>query len=94
VQVKGHALAHPPDAVRAGRVCSGQGRPPTRTGPRYPHTARSLLEHVHIAGRAAAVTISWREGSKGTLSSQFIVLRVRPAGLTPQQPPTDLTKYY
>jgi SRSO17 transposase len=84
VQVKGDALAHPREALPAERVWSGHGRPPTRTEPRYPHPARSLaehvVEHVRAAGRGAAVTISWREGSKGVLSSQFIVLRVRPAG--------------
>jgi SRSO17 transposase len=84
VQVKGDALAHTADAVPAQRVWSGQGRPPTRTEPRYPDTALSLavhvVEHVRTAGRGAAVTIRWREGSKGTLSSQFIILRVRPAG--------------
>jgi SRSO17 transposase len=80
VQVKGDALAHPPDTVPAERVWSGRGRPPTRTGVRYPDTAISLVEHVRAAGRAAAVTIGWREGSKGRLSSQFIFLRVRPAG--------------
>lgn len=44
-------------------------------------------EHVRAAGRAAAETITWREGSKGTMSSQFIVLRVRPSGhLSPATP--------
>ena len=80
VQVKGDALAHPPDAVPAERVWSGHGRPPTRTGLRYPDTALNLLEHVRAAGRAAAVPIRWREGCKGVLSSQFVFLRVLPAG--------------
>jgi SRSO17 transposase len=80
VQVKGDALAHTADAVPAARIWSGQGRPPSSTTPAYPADAVSLVEHITCAGRAAAITISWREGSKGTLSSQFVLLRVRPAG--------------
>jgi SRSO17 transposase len=80
VQVKGDALAHPPDVTAAQRVWSGRGRPPTRTDLRYPATAVSLVEHVAAAGRAAAVPITWREGSKGAMSSKFVFLRVRPAG--------------
>ena len=80
MQVKGDALAHQPDVQPVARVWSGRGRPPTRTDPRYPKTAVSLVEHVRAAGRAATQTITWREGSKGTMSSQFIFLRVRPAG--------------
>jgi SRSO17 transposase len=80
VQVKGDALAHAPDVVPVERVWSGRGRPPTRTDLRYPNTAVSLAGHVAAAARAAAVTITWREGSKGLMRSQFIFLRVRPAG--------------
>jgi SRSO17 transposase len=80
VQVKGDALAHPSDVTATERVWSGRGRPPTRTDLRYPHTAVSLAEHIHAAGHAAAVTITWREGTKGTMTSQFVFLRVRPAG--------------
>jgi SRSO17 transposase len=83
VQVKGDALAHHADAIPMPRTWSGQGRcgrPPTRTDPVYPDEAVSLAQHVTAAGRAAAVTVTWREGSKGALSSQFVFLRVRPAG--------------
>ncbi|MEH0830718.1 MULTISPECIES: IS701 family transposase [unclassified Micromonospora] len=80
MQVKGDALAHEPDVRPVERVWSGRGRPPTRTDPRYPKTAVSLVELVWAAGRAAAETITWREGSKGTMTSQFVFLRVRPAG--------------
>jgi SRSO17 transposase len=80
VQVKGDALAHTADAVPATRIWSGQGRPPSSTTPAYPHDAVSLAEHITAADRDAALTISWREGSKGILSSQFVFLRVRPAG--------------
>uniref|UniRef100_UPI0038CD1331 transposase n=1 Tax=Salinispora pacifica TaxID=351187 RepID=UPI0038CD1331 len=80
MQVKGDTLAHKPDVRPVERVWSGRGRPPTRTDPRYPKTAVSLTEHIRAAGRRAAETITWRDGSKGTMSSQFVFLRVRPAG--------------
>lgn len=80
VQVKGDALAHHADAVPAARIWSGQGRPPASTSPVYPDDALSLAEHITAAGRDAAITVSWREGSKGSLHSQFVFLRIRPAG--------------
>jgi SRSO17 transposase len=80
VQVKGDALAHQPDVAPVPRVWSGRGRPPTRTEPRYPATALSLAEHVRATGRDAAVRITWREGSTGSMTSRFVFLRVRPAG--------------
>lgn len=80
VQVKGDALAHTADAVPAPRTWSGLGRPPSSATHAYPDDAVSLAEHITAAGRDAAITVAWREGSKGTLSSQFVFLRVRPAG--------------
>ena len=78
VQVKGETLAHPADAAPTAPAWSGHGRPPTH--PDYPHNALSIAQHVSDAGRDTAVTVSWREGSKGILGSQFVFLRVRPAG--------------
>jgi SRSO17 transposase len=80
VQVKGDALAHLPDVEPVARTWSGRGRPPTRTEPRFPNTAVSLARHIRNAGRDTAVPITWREGSKGSMRSQFLFLRVRPAG--------------
>jgi SRSO17 transposase len=80
MQVKGDALAHVATAKPVARVWSGRGRPPTRTAPRYPGKPRSLAEHVAAGGQAAAVPVAWREGSKGTMTSQFVSLRVHPAG--------------
>lgn len=80
VQVKGDALAHEPHVRPVPRTWSGRGRPPTRTQPRYPGAAVSLVEHIRVAGREAAVSITWREGSRGVMRSQFVFLRVRPAG--------------
>ena len=83
VQVKGDALAHDADAVAVTRSWSGHGRcgrPPATATPLYPDNAISLAQHITTAGRTAAVTVSWRAGSKDTLTSQFVFLRVRPAG--------------
>jgi SRSO17 transposase len=83
VQVRGDAVAHTADAVPVTREWSGKGRcgrPPASVSPVYPHEAVSLAQHVADAGRAAAITVAWREGRKGALTSQFIFLRVRPAG--------------
>ncbi|MFC0528279.1 IS701 family transposase [Phytohabitans kaempferiae] len=78
VQVKGETLAHPADAAPVPPTWSGHGRPPTR--PDYPHAPVAITQHVLAAGRDTATTVTWREGSKGSLSSQFVFLRVRPAG--------------
>ena len=80
VQVKGETLAHRGDATPETRTWSGRGRPPAHTRPDYPSDAVSVAQHVQHAGRDTAVTVAWREGSKGTLTSQFVFLRVRPAG--------------
>jgi SRSO17 transposase len=77
MQVKGDALAQAADTVPVQPVWSGRGRPPAV---RYLDPPVALAEHVRRAGRAAAVTLAWREGSRGTMTSQFIFLRVRPAG--------------
>jgi hypothetical protein len=39
-----------------------------------------VREHVLAAGRAAGPQVPWRNGSRGPLTSFFVVLRVRPAG--------------
>ncbi len=80
VQVKGETLAHRADATPVPRTWSGHGRPPSHNRPDYPDDPVSIAEHVQATGRDAAVTVTWREGSKGTLTSQFVFLRIRPAG--------------
>jgi SRSO17 transposase len=78
VQVKGETLAQAADAAPIPPTWSGRGRPPKR--PDYPHDPASIAQHVLAAGRDSATTVTWREGSKGTLTSTFVFLRVRPAG--------------
>jgi SRSO17 transposase len=81
VQVKGACTAHSADAVPQQPAYTGRGR---HTLPRYRTKPVSLRELLMGQGRQAAVRLSWREGSKGTLAGDFITLRVRPAGRRPR----------
>jgi SRSO17 transposase len=56
----------------------GRGRPPAA---RYREDPSSLKELALAVGKQAAVTVSWREGTRGKMSSRFIALRVRPANI-------------
>lgn len=76
VQVKGLTSAQPADASPITPEYRGRGRPPV---PRYPEKPSSLRDLVLGAGREQALTVGWREGDRGPLSSQFTALRVRPA---------------
>ena len=77
VQVEDDLTAYPADAVPEAKPYPGVGPYPK---PRYRTTPTSLREHVLAAGRDGAVSVSWREGSRGTLTGEFLALRVRPAG--------------
>ncbi len=56
----------------------GRGRPPSV---RYRQDPSSLKQLALDAGKKAAVTVSWREGTRGKMSSRFLALRVRPANI-------------
>src|SRR4051794_11489394 len=77
VQVSGDLTAHAGDAVPEVKPYSGRGRRPL---PRYRTTPVGLRAHVLAAGRDAVRQVTWREGSRGPMSSHFVALRVRPAG--------------
>src|SRR3954470_8859482 len=77
VQVSNDLSAHAEDAVPEVRPYSGRGRRPR---PRYRTAPVGLRAHVLAAGRAAVRQVTWREGSRGPMSSHFVALRVRPAG--------------
>src|SRR3954454_7285437 len=77
VQVQGVLSAHAEGAVPARVSTSGRGRP---SRPRYRTPPVALRAHVLAAGRNAVRRVTWREGSRGPLTSHFVVLRVRPAG--------------
>jgi SRSO17 transposase len=79
VQVPGTLSAYGEDVVPQAVPYSGRGRPPV---PRYLKLRSSLRALVLAAGQPAARTITWRQGADGKpLASQFVVLRVRPAGV-------------
>jgi SRSO17 transposase len=77
VQVSSDLSAHPTDAVPGLGPYSGRGRRPLS---RYRTAPVGLREHVLAAGRAAVRQLTWRQGSRGPMTSHFVALRVRPAG--------------
>jgi SRSO17 transposase len=79
LDVKGVTSAYREDvALTQPPKPEGRGRPP---GARYREDPSSLKELALAAGQKAAVTITWREGSRGKMSSRFLALRVRPANI-------------
>ena len=80
VAVNGDLTAFPAEAVPEVRPYSGRGRHPL---PRYRTKPVGLRAHVLAAGRSSAVEVTWRQGSRGPMTSQFVALRVRPAGRRP-----------
>ena len=56
----------------------GRGRPPSV---RYRQDPSSLKQLALDAGKKAAATVTWREGTRGKMSSRFLALRVRPANI-------------
>jgi SRSO17 transposase len=79
-QVTGDLTAHPLDAVPELVGFTGLGPHPK---PRYRTRPTGLRDHVLAAGHGAAVEVTWREGSRGPMTSTFVALRVRPAGRRP-----------
>jgi len=56
----------------------GRGRPPAL---RYREDPSSLKALALAAGKKAAVTVTWREGTRPKMNSRFLALRVRPANI-------------
>ncbi|WLQ53852.1 transposase (plasmid) [Streptomyces poriferorum] len=84
LQVKGDMTAHAETALPHQPPYSGLGPRPL---PRYRTRPVSLREHVLAAGRARAITVTWRKGSKAAMSARFVILRVRVASRRPQPAP-------
>jgi SRSO17 transposase len=80
VQVEGDLTAHPAAATAALKPYSGRGPHPK---PRYRTQPVGLREHALAAGRDATAELTWRDGSRGPLTSRFLAIRVRPAGRRP-----------
>lgn len=82
VQVKADTSAYP-EQVRPERLpWKGRGQP---SKPRYRQPRVSVKQLVLQAGPQAGVELIWRRGSKGLQRSRFLVLRIRPAGVTPRR---------
>jgi SRSO17 transposase len=78
LDVKGGTSAYLEEVGPERPDWKGKGRPPK---PRYRETPCSLKALALAAGEQAAVTISWREGTRGKMTSRFLALRVRPANI-------------
>jgi SRSO17 transposase len=82
VQVKADTSAYPEHTRPTVAPYTGRGRRPR---PRYRDKPCSLKQLALAAGESACVEVIWRRGSKGLQRSRFLVLRVRPAGITPRR---------
>jgi SRSO17 transposase len=78
LDVKGATSAYPEDVVPERPCWSGTGRPPK---PRYRTDPSSLKALTLAATKKAAVSVTWREGTRGKMTSRFTALRVRPANI-------------
>jgi SRSO17 transposase len=78
LDVKGSTSAYSEDVKPECPEWKGTGRP---TKARYREDPSSLKELALAAGKKAAVTVTWREGSRGKMNSRFLALRVRPANI-------------
>ncbi|WP_079023637.1 IS701 family transposase [Streptomyces odonnellii] len=85
--VRPDTSAHPGDAVPT--IPERQGRMGAPRLPRYRDPARSLKDLVMAAGRRQLRRCTWRQGSKGAMTSRFIVLQVRPAGVAAKKTALD-----
>jgi SRSO17 transposase len=76
VQVKAGTSAFAEHVRRARPPYQGIGRPPIA---RYREKPNSLRDLARAAGDEQAVEVTWRQGSRGPMSSRFLARRVRPA---------------
>jgi SRSO17 transposase len=73
----GKEVAHPEQAEPHRPAYGGLGPP---TLPRYRTPPRALSQHAAQIATDTFVEVTWRQGSKGWMTSRFAVLTVRPAG--------------
>jgi len=78
LEVKGGTSAYSEDVGPELPEWKGNGRRPQA---RYRQDPSSLKELALVAGKKAAVTVTWREGTRGKMNSRFLALRVRPANI-------------
>lgn len=75
--LNGKEVAHPDDVEPHQPAYGGLGPP---TLPRYRTPPRAISTLAAEAGAERFIEVTWRQGSKGPMTSRFAVLRVRPAG--------------
>jgi SRSO17 transposase len=78
LDVKGGISAYGEDVQPERPEWKGTGRPPK---PRYRQEPSSLKALAIAAGKQAAQTVTWREGTRGSMTSKFLALKVRPANI-------------
>lgn len=78
LDIKGGTSVYSEDVRPEQPDWKGTGRPPK---PRYREGRSSLKALALAAGKKAAVTVTWREGTRGKMTSRFLALRVRPANV-------------
>jgi SRSO17 transposase len=78
LDVKASTSALPQSATPEQPVRAGRGRPPLA---RYRRPFSTLAELAGAEGAGARVEVSWREGTRGAMSSKFVAVRVRPANI-------------
>jgi SRSO17 transposase len=76
LDVKGGTSGYSESVQRERPDWKGNGRPPKA---RYRQAPSSFKQLALAAGSNAAVAVTWREGTRGKMSSRFLALRVRPA---------------
>ncbi|MFC4472878.1 IS701 family transposase, partial [Streptomyces xiangluensis] len=82
VGIRGDLAVQPHDAVPAAPAWSGTGRKPQS---RYRQPPVTVTELAVAAGREAFGEVTWREGSRGPMTSRFLAVPVRPAGVRPRR---------
>ncbi|MFJ8364634.1 IS701 family transposase [Streptomyces sp. NPDC093984] len=78
VGIRADITVQPHEAAPAAPAWSGTGRRPV---PRYRQSPVTVAELAAAAGREAFSEVTWREGSRGPMTSRFLTMRVRPAGV-------------
>ncbi|GAX58349.1 IS701 family transposase [Streptomyces olivochromogenes] len=78
VGIRGDITVQSHNAHPAAPAWSGTGRPPV---PRYRQPPVTVADLAAAAGREAFTEVTWREGSRGAMTSRFLSVKVRPAGV-------------
>ncbi|GAA1203624.1 IS701-like element ISBj9 family transposase [Streptomyces hebeiensis] len=82
VGIRGNVTVQPHDAVPTAPAWSGNGRKPQ---PRYRTPPLPVAELSAGAGPEPFAEVTWRQGSRGPMTSRFLTVRVRPAGVRPRR---------